>query len=187
MSESWEVELVEQLIMLADRDNPNRAAMAHLRRGLDRPDYVLGRAGWLFRRVPDWAIDNAVLAAGLFAWVKGDVPHRRPVFGPNGKQKNGPNFGDAFGFGLKLEEKQQREKRFVALLDTDKDELPYKLRQAITLIAKSDISLDWVLFVKDLSNWDDPERRVQKHWARGFWSAAIEENTTVETETTVSQ
>ena len=39
---SWDVELVNDLAKLADEKNPNRAAMAHLRRGLERPpDYIL--------------------------------------------------------------------------------------------------------------------------------------------------
>ena len=102
MSDSaWEVELVNDLSKLADENNPNRGAMAHLRRGLERPpDYVLGRVGWLFRRVPDWALTDALLAAALFAWVKGNCPQADKV-----------NFGEGFGARLTLEEKQQREKR----------------------------------------------------------------------------
>ena len=92
MSEhKWEEELIERLTELADRDNPNRAVLAHLRRGVDRPlDYTLGRVGWLFCRVPeskdDMLLRNSVLAAGLFAWVKGDCPQARGI-----------NFGAAFG------------------------------------------------------------------------------------------
>jgi CRISPR type I-E-associated protein CasB/Cse2 len=169
MSESsWEVELVKQLTKLGDPDNPNRAAMAHLRRGLDRPpDYILGRVGWLFRRVPDGALDDVVLAAGLFAWVKGDVP-----------QKANANFGDAFGAGLTIEGKQQREKRFIDLLDTDDADLSYKLRQAITLIGKDGSGLDWVLLIKHLRHWSHADRWVQKKWAQGFWSASVEEEAT---------
>jgi CRISPR type I-E-associated protein CasB/Cse2 len=165
---NWDVELIEQLTKLADHDNPNRATMAHLRRGLDRPpDYILGRVGWLFRRVPDWALNDAVLAAELFAWVKGDCPQTAKV-----------DFGRAFGAGLKLDQKQQREKRFIDLLDTDEEELHYKLRQAITLIGKVGVGLDWVLLIKHLGNWDHADRWVQKEWARGFWSAPVEEETT---------
>ncbi len=34
------------------------------------------RAGWLFRSVPEDNLEDALLAAGLFAWVKGDCPQR---------------------------------------------------------------------------------------------------------------
>jgi hypothetical protein len=92
---NWDVELVDDLTELASPDSPNRAVLAHLRRGLGGPpDYTLGRVGWLFSRVPDHALDNAVLAAGLFAWVKGGCPQTDRV-----------NFGQAFGAGLTVEQK----------------------------------------------------------------------------------
>lgn len=157
---SWDDDLVSQLTRLADPANIDRAALAHLRRGLDRPaDFALSRVGVLFRRVPEWAVENAVLAAGLFAWVKGNCCHTPGV-----------NFGRAFGAGLTDDGKQQRQKRFIDLLDTDETELPFKLRQAITLIEGE--GLDWVLLLKHLKNWNDADRWVQKHWARGFWAAA---------------
>src|SRR4051812_29383846 len=54
----WDVTLVEELTEMANPDNPNRAALAHLRRGLGSPlDYTLSRVGWLFRRVPDFALE----------------------------------------------------------------------------------------------------------------------------------
>ena len=163
MSEpKWEEQLVERLTELAKPESPNRAALAHLRRGLERTlDYTLGRVGWLFRAVPEFALDHAVLAAGLFAWVKGDC-----------RQMERVNFGAAFGSGLSLEQKQQREKRFIDLLDTDREELAYKLRQAITLIARDSTGLDWMMLMRDLGRWQDPDRRVQKNWARGFWATA---------------
>src|SRR5580700_8524759 len=110
---AWADGLVHQLLKIADPDNPDRAALAHLRRGLcGPPDYTLSRVGWLFRGVPDdandRALENAILAAGLFAWVKGDCP-----------QNGGATFGRAFGSGLSDDDKAQREKRFTDLLDTD--------------------------------------------------------------------
>lgn len=168
--QKWAVGLVEQLTKLADPDNPNRAALAHLRRGLDAsPDYVLGRVGWLFRSVPDethdrHALDAALLAAGLFAWTKGEC-----------RQVPGINFGEAFGSNLNQEDKEKREKRFVDLLDTSREELAYKLRQAVSLIAKDAVGLDWTELIRHLAHWDHPDRWVQKEWARGFWSWTPEE------------
>jgi CRISPR type I-E-associated protein CasB/Cse2 len=157
MSEpTWDEDLVAQLTKLADHKDIRRDVLAHLRHGLDRaPDYALARAGWLFARVPHWALDSALLTAGLFAWVKGNCP-----------QEKGVNFGTAFG--ANADAKEQRQKRFIDLLDTDAEELPYKLRQAITLIEGT--PLDWVLLLKHLNHWDHADRWVQKDWARGFWS-----------------
>ncbi|MDB5311577.1 MAG: CRISPR-associated protein Cse2 family [Gemmataceae bacterium] len=160
----WAGPLVDRLTELADPVSPDRAVLAHLRRGLGgQPDYTLARVGWLFRTVRDSAddreLDSAVLAAGLFAWVNG-----------NCRQDDGANFGRAFGYGLNEDDKKKREKRFTDLLDTDRAELPYKLRQTLTLIARDKIGLDWVRLIHDLIHWDDADRRVQKDWARGFWS-----------------
>jgi CRISPR system Cascade subunit CasB len=177
---SWEADLVAKLTKFADPESPDRAVMAHLRRGLGESTvYSLARVGWLFNRVPDWALDNALLAAGLFAWVKGNCPHRRPQPEPDGKQKDGANFGWAFGSDLTLDQKQQREKRFIDLLDTDYEDLPYKLRQAISLIGKDGKGFDWILFIKHLGCWNHADRWVQKKWAQGFWSTPTEEDSTV--------
>ena len=96
-----------------------------LRRGLGlSADYTLARVGWLFRGVPDDRNDRnlnaAILASGLFAWVKGEC-----------HQKLGVNFGTTFGRVSEEAKASSREKRFIDLLDTDEDELPYKLRQQL--------------------------------------------------------
>ena len=160
--ENWAGPLVSRLTELAKPEATDRAVLAHLRRGLCGPtDYTLARVGWLFRRVPDdgrgRALNSAVLAAGLFAWVKGTCP-----------QNGGANFGRAFGHGLTDDARKPREKRFTDLLDTDLTELLYKLRQAVTLVAGT--GLDWVALIRHLIHWDHPDRWVQKDWARGFWA-----------------
>jgi len=153
---NWDVDLVAKLTKLAEPKSIQRDVLAHLRRGLDRaPDYALARAGWLFTRVPPWALEESLLVAGLFAWVKGNCRYERGI-----------NFGEAFG--AKVDAVEKRQKRFIDLLDTDGDELPYKIRQAITLMDGT--PLDWIKLIYDLKNWGEPERCVQKEWARGFWS-----------------
>jgi CRISPR type I-E-associated protein CasB/Cse2 len=169
--DDWKRQLVAKLVDLSDPADPDRAVLAHLRRGLGLPlDYTLGRVGWLFSRVPEWDLDAAVLVTGLFALTKGECPHVRPKPDADGRQRSGPNFGTAFGAGLSQEDKQQREKRFIDLLDTGVTELPHKLRQAVSLVARDHVELDWQLLIGDVSKWDDADRRVQKQWARGFWN-----------------
>lgn len=165
----WATDLVQKLTEMADPHGPDRASLAHLRRGLDGPPhYTLARVGWLFRAVPDYILDEAVLTAGLFAWTRGKCP-----------QGDGVNFGKAFGGRLGPEAKQQREKRFVDLLDTDAAELPYKLRQALTLLVQEGERLDWWLLLWHLRNWSADDRWVQKEWARGFWWQPVEDTTAV--------
>lgn len=158
----WAGPLAARLAKLADPAGPDRAALAHLCRGLGSAGYALARVGWLFRGVPDdrdgRALDAAVLVAGLFAWVKGECPHAPGV-----------NFGRAFAAGLTDDQRAQREKRFTALLDADRPDLPYRLRQAVTLARGA--GLDWALLARQVHAWDHPGRWVQREWARGFWSA----------------
>jgi CRISPR type I-E-associated protein CasB/Cse2 len=175
----WVGPFVGRLTQLADPNNPNRAALAHLRRGLGRsPADTLGPIGWLFNGVPDdWqnkAQNAAILVAGLFAWSKGRC-----------EQTSGVNFGRAFGCGLDDDGKKQREKRFTALLDTPATDLPPVLRQAVTLIEGT--PLDWGLLVRHLMSWDHQDCCVQREWARGFWASRVDETAddepTTETQT----
>jgi len=158
---SWVNPLVDQLQKLVNKDRPDRATLAHLRRGLNgSPDFTLARVGWLFRGIEnEREMNAAILAAGLFAWAKGECP-----------QNGGASFGRAFGYGLSADEKRQREKRFADLLDTDGAELPTKLRQAVSLIARDRVGLDWGMLMKNLVRWDHPDRVVQRRWAEGFWA-----------------
>jgi CRISPR system Cascade subunit CasB len=48
------------------------------------------------------------------------------------------------------------ERRFIALLDADANQLPHRLRQMIALL-------------KGLLHWNDDQRRTQKTWARDFY------------------
>jgi CRISPR system Cascade subunit CasB len=161
---SWITPFVKRLMPLASDDNPNRAALAHLRRGLGEPaDRTLSRVGWLFpSHLNDVELDAAILAAGLFAWTKGECKHTTNI-----------NFGRAFGGGLSEDEKKAREKRFVALLDADGSELPVLLRQAFSLIEGT--PLDWEQLIIHLIDWDRDDRRVQRYWARGFWWTATDD------------
>lgn len=58
------------------------------------------------------------------------------------------------------------EKRFLALLDADRDGLPHHLRQAVTLLATENLTPDWTQLVGDLLYWGD---RVRRRWARDFY------------------
>lgn len=156
---------VRQLERLTDKDRRDGpATLAHLRRGLTDPAHALSRAGWLFDGFDaDADLDAALLVAGLFAHAKGDCD-----------QVDNCDFGQAFariGAG--------HERRMIDLLDTDRPDLPYKLRQAVTLLAREGIGLDWRRLYHDLRFWGDPkrDREVQKWWARGYWSAVAQEAT----------
>jgi CRISPR system Cascade subunit CasB len=62
------------------------------------------------------------------------------------------------------------DRRFQALLDSDGENLPFRLRQAVRLAAASDESIDWRRLLNDLLNWDHPDRYVQLQWARDYFT-----------------
>jgi len=61
-------------------------------------------------------------------------------------------------------------KRFTALLDSDPDELPWRLRQITFELSAADIAIAWPSLLKDLWYWNRSDRFVQVNWARQFWA-----------------
>jgi CRISPR system Cascade subunit CasB len=61
------------------------------------------------------------------------------------------------------------EARFVALLDADVDELAWRLRHALALVASTGSAVDWPALLQDLFGWRWTSRQVQRRWARVFW------------------
>ncbi|WP_117237795.1 type I-E CRISPR-associated protein Cse2/CasB [Thermus sediminis] len=64
------------------------------------------------------------------------------------------------------------ERRFLALLDADRDQIAFRLRQAVALVEGG---LDFVQLLNDLLRWFSPERYVQARWAREFYGAEVSE------------
>ena len=67
------------------------------------------------------------------------------------------------------EQSDSIERRFTALLDADADELRWRLRSAVTLIASQSIALAWPSLLDDMLMWHYSNRCVQRRWARNFW------------------
>lgn len=59
------------------------------------------------------------------------------------------------------------ERRFISLLDADRDQLPHRLRQMVALLKEQSIDFDDLL--KRLLNWNDDQKRTQNAWARDFY------------------
>jgi len=97
------------------------------------------------------------LAAGLWAQVVRQG-QGRPMLFPDAMRR--------------VRDKQQSdsiEKRFATLLDADPDELRWRLRSALTLVASQGIALAWPDLLDDMLKWHYSNRRVQTRWARHFW------------------
>ncbi len=150
---------------LAERD---RGALAHLKRSLAfAPGAYPGAYPWVERFVgADRHADDPwrkalYLVAGLFAL--------HPV-----QQKNTP-FSAAFGQVARNRDSASIEQRFLTLLSADPDELPSRLRQAVTLLAADGAGCDYAGLLEDLARWLDPfapeaRDRIRQRWARDFYS-----------------
>jgi CRISPR system Cascade subunit CasB len=78
------------------------------------------------------------------------------------------------------------ERRFINLLDSDRDQLPHRLRQMVALL--KDQSIDFDALLKSLLYWNDNHKRTQNGWARDFYRN-IDGHSVVEnpTETEISE
>ena len=63
------------------------------------------------------------------------------------------------------------DRRVEILLDADKTQLPFRLRQAIHFLKSCEVSVNFPRLLDDLLWWDHPERRVQRRWARSYFTA----------------
>lgn len=71
------------------------------------------------------------------------------------------------------------EKRFVTLLDADRDQLPHRLRQMVALLNEHPIDFDHLL--KGVLRWNDDQKSTQNSWARDFYWNTKHETETVST------
>lgn len=155
--------LVDYLNRLVERDD--RGALAALRRGLGKEP---GTAPEMYPHVMRFnpsAYDERsyFLVASLFAlWHQGSPPRGGPT--PR-------NFGDSFRQVAQQSQSESIDRRFVALLNADRDELPDHLRHAVSLMrsAGQPVRVNWDQLLRDLRYWDSERRTVQRAWARGFW------------------
>lgn len=142
------------------------AALAHLRRGLGKPPKtameMFPYLGQFLSHETKPRYENAVfIIAALFAYYP-DAP---------------PNVGN-LGASLRQlkDESDSIEKRFVALLNAEAEDLPYYLRQIIGLLKAKEIAVNWQLLFEGVQFWGNDNRRVQRDWARSFWGNFYNDN-----------
>lgn len=152
-------------------EQEDRAALAALRRGLGKApgeaaDLYPYLVPWLPRLPANpWQEDAYYLVASLFGWhplswrgAEGDGDRARST-------NLGVSFarlaGEAEGAGV--------ERRFVALLNADRDDLPEHLRHGVGLLKAHEVPVDWAQLLHDVQGWGWPSRSVQRGWARAFW------------------
>jgi len=158
---------VSYLVSLARDDR--RAPLAALRRGLGkRPGQVVEMfphiVPWLSESMSPTRQADYFLVASLFAshqinWSVGEQ-------GASGRYTN---LGASFRRLNTVANSDSIEKRFVALLNAGREDLPLHLRHAVSLLKAHDIPVDWTRLLGDLAGWGADNRRVQREWARAFW------------------
>lgn len=103
-----------------------------------------------------WRRMMLYLVAGIWAmhWRQGrsDVPRK---------------IGYACADHQRVSRSGSTERRFISLLDADREQLPHRLRQMIALLKEQTIDFDALLV--DLLYWNDDEKRTQNAWARDFY------------------
>ncbi len=176
---------IEWLESVRDSDDPGaRGTLAALRRGLgQRPGTAMEMYPYIVPFLTEkdsyWTEQCIFTIASLFAM------HPQP--GGEG------SMGSVMSKVAKKSESDSVERRFVALLDSTRDELPGRLRHAVSLARSKDVPIDWSQLLKDMKGWNEYELWVQRKWARDYWSKRTvasedeEFDDTVEEEVTTSE
>lgn len=148
----------------------DRAILAHLRRGLGKE---AGTAIEMFPYIARFvqgsyrADENAVfLVASLFGLY--------PTYSWKADEKVRNNLGKSMAF-LK-DDSGSIEKRFVALLNSDEEDLPNHLRQIVSLLKSKDAPVSWHELLRGIKQWNRSDKRIQREWAKGFWGNTKIEN-----------
>lgn len=99
---------------------------------------------------------------------------------PLAKNSDAKNFGTSLktlrqGKKQRQEPTKSMDKRFEVLLDSDKEQLPYRLRQAVKFLNSGEqkIGVNWAQLLKHLLGWQHSSRYVQKEWAREYFALPI--------------
>lgn len=161
---SPDTRFVNQLLSLArradDADSQARAALARIRRSVggrelsyaalrDIGDFIPANAGG--------RIEIYILLAGLFAL--------HPSEGGRGTLATSLRL-----LRESISGKESLDLRFNAQLNSDIEDLPYRLRQVVYMLAGSQIPICWHRLLRDLRNWENDDRRTQRQWARDYYT-----------------
>ena len=162
--------LIEGLDRLVGKDD--RAALARLRRALGKsPGEATEAHRYVARFLPtqpnEWRERCLYLVAALYAT---HPPERR---GEGVAAPPDENLGRSCARLVEQDANRRDsvERRFVALLAADEDDLAQPLRQMIQLIAaaKQPIPVNYSRLLTDLSYWRANDHRVRRRWAQAFW------------------
>jgi CRISPR type I-E-associated protein CasB/Cse2 len=107
------------------------------------------------RNVPQYQEETYFLVATLF---------------PLARKDGEGNLGHALYHARDPKYAQGLDRRVEVLLDADREQLPFRLRQAIRFIDSKRIPVNWPWLLQDLLAWDQPKHYVQEAWARAYFA-----------------
>lgn len=185
----------EQAFMQYLRQRSTPADLARMRRGLDAPgaEVVPLVEGFLGRiqdeREDRWERICYYLVAGLWASTvsSSELEQFRkeveevPEVGQSDEGDVNKGYRRTPGHAiaqlyLARDQSKSIEQRFIALLDADEEQLPYRLRQMVRLIKSQEgIRIHWSELLRDLLAWNRERKPVQQKWARAFYRTVAQE------------
>ena len=149
----------------------NRGAIARLRHSLAEP---IGED------------PKAVAIVERFVGTERDVddPYRQALYLTAGlyaihPKRAGATLAESFGELWRERQNPSIEQRFIALLESDEQQLAVRLRQAVALLASDDYGFDYIQLIADIALWLDPFKEeyrwqaMRQRWGREFYSAAL--------------
>lgn len=170
---------IEALVVFYKQED--RASLAALRRGLgnspgetmEMHPYVAPFTQGLRRKQED----AYYLIAALFGLHPGEN-------WTSSESRLRTNLGASLRWFANESNSDSSERRFVALLNAHADDLSEHLRQMISLLKSKDIPVDWRQLLRDVINWDDDDRFVQRNWSKAFWGTGVPDSANDSTTTT---
>lgn len=185
----------EQAFMQYLRRRSEPADLAQMRRAIADPgiEVVPVVEGFLGRiqdeREDRWERICYYLVAGLWATTVSSSeleqfrknPEEEPEVSQSEESDASKGYRRTLGHAiaqLYLERDQAKsiEQRFIALLDADEEQLPYRIRQMVQLLkAEEGIRIYWSELLRDLLAWKREHRPVQRKWARAFYRTVAKE------------
>jgi len=159
---------------LANESKRDRGALAGLRKGLAEPK------GW--HPASSMVIDRAIGNLDLYDSHRDVLNMTAALFSihPNIRRPEG-RWGTSLLASLSQlqvslgrtseEDRQALDRRVMALLNADQEDVFHHLRHLIRLFRNAEVAIDWTQLAYDLNRWSSPERSVQRRWARDWWAA----------------
>lgn len=91
-----------------------------------------------------------------------------PIATGTGKDRN---FGATLRLARQSTSGAALDRRVETLLDTDAEQLPFRLRQTVRLVQSHRVGVNWARLLVDLLGWGAPSRHVQRQWAETYFRA----------------